>query len=158
MILKSMKLTIILLLFVSCTSIKSQTLQKSLENDILDTFIISHQIEKSNKQKILNNFNGLVTITDLNNSSYLFNNEKGIYKVSLNITHTTSLILLYENNNIIILDFDNKFNDSFLKILNYIKSDEDITKEMTIKYLERIFIIIEENRQIKNRNILEFND
>ena len=153
-----MKLTIILLLFVSCTSIKSQTLQKSLENDILDTFIISHQIEKSNKQKILNNFNGLVTITDLNNSSYLFNNEKGIYKVSLNITHTTSLILLYENNNIIILDFDNKFNDSFLKILNYIKSDEDITKEMTIKYLERIFIIIEENRQIKNRNILEFND
>lgn len=153
-----MKLAIIILLFVSCTSIKSQTLQKSLENDILDAFIISHQIEKSNKQKILNNFNGLVTITDLNNSSYLFNNEKGIYKVSLNITHTTSLVLLYGNNIIIMLDFDNKFNDSFLKILNYIKNDEDITKEMTIKYLERIFIIIEENRQIKNRNILEFND
>lgn len=149
-----MKLTTLFLLFFTITC-SSQTVFKSITNDIVDFYIIKNELDKDNKQQILNNFKGLVTIKNLINNDNFKCCKNGIYEISLNISHTSTNLLILNNNHYNILSVDDDFANVFNKLSSILRKDSLVNKEQTIRYLERLVQIVEDNRNIKKNNTLE---
>ena len=146
-------ITILLLIFtVTCNS---QTEFKSISNDIVDFYIVKNEVDKESKQKILDNFKGLVTIKNLVSNDNFKCCKAGVYKVSLNISHTSTNLLILNKNNYNILSIDDDFTNVFNKLSTVLRNNTLINKEQTIKCLESLVKIAEENRNMKKNNTLE---
>ena len=132
----------------------SQYIGKSIKNDIIDFYINKNEILKTDKQKILNSFEELVRIIELKDSSAFSEKKEGIYCISLNITHTTRLLLIYRNNNYSILSTENLI-EVFTKVISFIKETKNINKEDIVKYFESVLDISRDNIKLEEINILE---
>jgi len=133
----------------------SQTTFKSIQNDIVELYISKNEIQKENKEKILDNFKELITITDLIGTSNFTYGKVGIYKVSPNITHTTTNLLILSKDSYKVLYVDDDFSKAFNELSTFIKNNTLITKEETIQYFEAFFNIVKENREMKSINTIE---
>lgn len=146
-------ITILLLIFT--TTCSSQTTFKSIQNDIVELYISKNEIQEENKEKILDNFKELITITDLISTSNFSYEKEGIYKVSPNITHTTTNLLILNKDSYKVLSIDDDFSKAFNELTTFIKNNTSIDKEETIRYFESFFNIVKENREMKGINTLE---
>ena len=79
----------------------------------------------------------------------------GIYKVSPNITHTTTNLLILNKDSYKVLSIDDDFSKTFNELSTFLKNDTSINKEETIQYFESFFNIVKENRGMKGINTLE---
>jgi len=149
-----MKLITLFLLFFT-TICTSQTQFKSISNDIVDFYIMKNELDKDTKQKVLDNFDGLITIKELVNKNYFKCCNDGIYEISPNVTHTSVNLLIIKNSHYNILSVDDNFTDVFNRVSLILQKNKLINKQMTIKYLQRLVQIAEDNRNIKRNNTLE---
>lgn len=149
-----MKLIALFLLFFT-TICTSQTQFKSISNDIVDFYIMKNELDKDSKQEILDNFDGLITIKELVNKNYFKCCNDGIYEISPNVTHTSVNLLIVKNSHYSILSVDDNFTDVFNRVSLILQKNKLINKQMTIKYLQRLVQIAEDNRNIKRNNTLE---
>jgi|TARA_B110000967_G_scaffold206167_1_gene252250 hypothetical protein len=146
-------ITILLLIFT--TTCSSQTTFKSIQNDIVELYIFKNEVQEENREKILGNFKELITITDLIKTSNFSYGKVGIYKVSPNITHTTTNLLILNKDSYKVLSIDDDFSKTFNELSTFLKNDTSINKEETIQYFESFFNIVKENRGMKGINTLE---
>lgn len=148
--------TIITIILIYSTSCKAQEFSKSLKTDVVTFYIEINELEEKDKQELLKNFEGLFTITDLQNSEIRYsNNTSGLFKISPNISHTTSNVILCSNGSCAVL----KANiNSIPKIIDFIKDKDEIDKLNAIRYIESFLNLIRENKDIKESNTLEFKD
>lgn len=138
-------------LLLGCGAIKSQNIERTVQGEILDFFVSKGEIEIITKDKILKNFEGLVTISELKDSVNFTKEVSGIYQLSLNITHTKSHILIYNNEQFLVLDIDN-LDNIIVNVLKFFKKNLSLTKDDYIKYLEEILAIRGQNTKIRNLN------
>tara|TARA_B110001450_G_scaffold242720_1_gene253323 strand:- start:1502 stop:1966 length:465 start_codon:yes stop_codon:yes gene_type:complete len=146
-------LTVLLLIFT--TTCSSQTGFESIKNDIIELYTSKNEILKEDKQKFLDNFKELVSITDLiDNSNFVFKKE-GIYKITPNITHTSTNLLILNKSSYKVLSIDDNFSKAFNELAIFIRQSSSINKEQTMQYFESFFKIVKENRELKNINTIE---
>jgi len=143
---------ILILLLSFCASCKSQKLSKSLKSDVVDFYIDIDEIQRESEQELLKNFEEIFTITDFKNKRIKhFQNKKGLYKVSPNISHTTTHIILCSDSECTVLKANIQ---SLSKIIDFIKNKDDIDKINTIRYIDSFLKLIKENKEINESNAL----
>ena len=77
--------SILILILIFTTACTAQTQYKSIPNEIVDLYISKHEIEKGNKQRILDHFKEIIQITDLIGINDFKSLKVGVYKISPNI-------------------------------------------------------------------------
>ena len=147
--------SITILLLLLTTACSSQTAFKSIQNDVIELYISKNEIQKEDKGKILDNFGELITITDLIGNSNFIYDRVGIYKVSPNITHTTTNLLILNKDSYEVLSIGDDFSKAFYHLSMFIKNNILINKEESIRYFESFFNIVKENKEMKSINTIE---
>lgn len=149
-IIKKTILVFILGLIYSCHT-------KVNKNSIADTIITFYEnkkeISKTNVKNLKNDFEGLTHITGILNNEK-FNYNDGVYLVRLNISHTTSAILLMKRNNykIISLTGDTqKIIDSLIKDMKIMELYNENDKE---KYIRIISETVDDNNRVLEKQTL----
>lgn len=140
-------------------SCKAQDLSKSLKTEVVKFYIEINEIQKEDEQELLKNFDELFTITDLQNTTIKYSNSvTGLYKISPNISHTTSNILLCNTGKYMVLKANNDSKETLSAIISFIKEREEIDKKHAIQYIDSFLKLIRKNKEIKDSNTLEFKE
>lgn len=146
-------ITFFLLFFTIICS--SQTEFKSISNDIVDFYISKNELSKEERETTLVNFKGLITIKNLKTNEFFKCCKDGVYMVSLNISHTSTNLLILKKNHYTILSIDDDFPNTFNKLSSFIRNDALTNKEQAVKQLEWLVKTAEDNRSIKKNNTVE---
>lgn len=152
-----MRYLILIIVLVICVNCKAQSLPDSFKLEIIDFYISSNEIEKKEKEKLMNGFDGLFTIKELDGKNSPMIKSVGIYSITPNISHTTTILLGYDVNNYEVLSSDNKY-ETLTNGLNFLKKEDTLDKLKVLKSIEYIIKILKDNEELRNLNVLEFKE
>lgn len=151
---KIMKLLFIVILSFMYSCHHTNSYKDSLNEKIISFYENKKEISNKNIKSLRSNFKGLSKINDIiTNANFRDNN--GIYIVRLNISHTTSTLLLVNNKNYIILPLEGNSNQILDDFTVKAKNMELYEKKHREDYEKNIIKILEDNNKIINSMTLK---
>jgi hypothetical protein len=153
-----MKYLGLIIMFCSCINCRAQSFPNYLKAEIVDFYISLNEIQEKDKDRMIENFEELFTIKELGNDSSKFSNKSvGIYKLSPNITHTTTNLLACNGENCKVLSVDNG-DETLGNAIKFIKEYDAIDKRKALLYVEAIVKLLKDNEELKRLDVLEFKE
>lgn len=140
-----------------CVNCKAQSIPNSFKSEIIDFYISSNEIEKTEKESLINGFDESFTIRELGSENSTSVIKNGIYTLTPNISHTTTILLAHNVNGYKILSSSSKY-ETLSKVLSFLKENSTIDKLKALEAVEDIMKLLKDNEQLTNLNVLEFKE
>ena len=117
--------------FVHC-----QNIDNNLKKQIVEFYYSNRQIQFSDKQNILDNFDKLIVIQNISSTKIVNKETPGFYEIRLSITHTEIYLLEYNNVDVfkIYKVAPDNLSSLMSKIFNFIKLNKMSRKKNNINF------------------------